>query len=240
MKRMILPLLVMLLTIQTSMGLAEADFTLHNGVKFGMSKNEVIAQEVAKNFGLQDGIYGEGTIAGIYGAVRYEYKEGKVSKCSYFYYHPSALSYAQLSKGLNEKYGPAECTSTSGSYFPVSEVPYQMIGNGIANKYNDLPAACRSLEDQVFEYKQNGSWCYYRYMYTVPLYEQWLIPQSDGSAVLIDHSYLNEAYLLIETSSNKPQGDVKTRPYELIIYTLLDKTEADKLRQNTYHASDDL
>ena len=241
MKKIISCFLIFLFFFSSS-ALAD-DFTLHNGVKFGMSAETVLNTERSKGFRMDSSIYGEGQIAGFDGAVRYEYTDDKVTKCAYFYYTASPSSYSKLSEGLAKKYGPPSCSSVDMSFYPVNNTfTLSSATYGIYDA-ETLPLTCKSLENQIYQTRRTSDRnFFYMAIYECPLYEQWLIPQEDGSAVLIDHTYLADNTLMMDNKTGKAafNAEVETTYYELIIYSLINAEDVEMLQENINTISDDL
>lgn len=241
MMKKIISLILMLAMLINVSAFAE-EFSLHNGIKFGMTKDEVIKTELEAGFGLAEGRYGEGIIAGYNGAVRCEYYGigSTLDKVCYFYYTTNAQSYTALGNALAGKYGAPAHTSNSGTYYAV-ENEMQINGIiGIADKYTRLPMTGQSIHDVGTIYERPGNFCDNAFVFKCPQYEQWLVPQEDGSAVLIDHSQIASYEGSWDRDKQDLMGDWNIYSYELITYTLLSSTEAAALQQNTASIYDDL
>jgi len=237
MKKIISLILMIAMLISVS-AFAEEEFSLHNGIKFGMTKDEVLRTEIEAGFGLVDGRYGEGKIAGYDGAVRCEYRGRGVTldKVCYFYYSPSTQSYTALGNALTNKYGAPTHTSNSGTYYAVNDEMEIGGSIGIAAQYTDLPITCQSLDEKaVFSETFNRM-----FVFECIGYEQWLVPQEDGSAVLIDHSMLVQHNSILWNAQKQKADGWDKNTYELIIYTQFSADEAATLQENTGNIYDGL
>ncbi len=217
-------------------------FTLHNGIRLGMTRDEVIRTELDSNFGLADGRYGEGKIAGFDGAVRCEYggPGAVLDKVCYFYYTTTASQYSTLGKALSGKYGAPSHTSASGTYYAVGNEMEIRGLIGLADAYSKLPLTGQSINDVGIIYERPGNWRDSWFVTSCRTYEQWLIPQEDEGAVLIDHSIVVQQSGLWDRDKQKVDGTGSVDTYELIIYSMLTPAEAETLRQSTQNIYSDL
>lgn len=240
--RKIISLLLMIAMCTGVPAFAEKEFALHNGITFGMTRNEVIETELKAGFGLSNGTYGEGKIAGYEGAVRCEYygSASTLDKVCYFYYSTSTQLFNALSNALTKKYGVPTHTSSSGSYYAVKNEMEIKGMIGVADQSSRLPMTCQSIHEEGVIQERPGNWCDNCFVFLCPQYEQWLVPQEDGSAVLIDHSQLVEYDGFWDRDEQEVIGDMNINSYELIIYTLLSPDEAADLQKNAVSFFDDL
>lgn len=236
--------IILLFAVMISSSALAEEFSLHNDTRFGMTIEEVINQEKAKGFGLKqstkfDGLYGEGIIAGRSpSALRFFFdNEGDrgMVQCNYVFLTTSESNFNNMNNQLVEKYGDPTYTYENNTFYPVP-IKYQ------AHKLGLLDASCpytyRSLTENTFSTATNGGFQYF-FVYACPLYSQWVIPQTDGSAILIDHSAVleySQGYYNNERMSNLDQ----TSTYETITYSLLSKEQVDLIQMNANKISDDL
>lgn len=245
MKKMICLVLVVMLVLSVVSVFAEENadgFKLHNGIQFGMTKDEVISTELESNFGLADGRYGEGKIAGYNGAVRCEYNglDETLDKVCYFYYTTNTNQYNALSNALADKYGTPTHTSITGTYFAVeNELEIKGV-MGISDERTELPLTGQSINEFGVIYERPGnphdSW----FVTTCRNYEQWLVEQEDGSAVLIDHSNIIQQDGFWNRDKRKIEGASNSNTYELIIYSALTQAEVAAIQQDTMNIHNDL
>ena len=221
---------------------AEEEITLHNGVKFGMSKQEVTDIESSKGFPISEedfGLYGEGIIAGrSSSALRFffddEAERGMV-QCNYVFLTTSETNFNNMNDQLISKYGEPTYTAENDTFCPVS-IKYQPSKIGLLT--GSCPYTYRSITENVFSTPVEDGFQYY-FDYNCPLYSQWLLPQADGSAILIDHSAIVE-YRQGYLSNERAQKLDKTMTYETITYSLLTKEQVDLIQMNANKISDDL
>lgn len=136
MKKVLALLLIVYLVLFSSIGIAE-DFTIHSGVMFGDTKEDVSAKETLtfKKFNEDKNIfeYG-GTVAGIDNTTIYYYFDNDNKLIDVFYAFPDSRSiginnviaeYEQLAEALKSKYGnPIDTDSTvyelvCGKYYSI-------------------------------------------------------------------------------------------------------------------------
>lgn len=188
--------------------------TMHSDVKFGMSKDEVYTIESEAGFDtefLEDTeIYGEygrvrisGKIAGINDAViMYCFDEDGLYKASYFLrddyesnYKDLDSEFSTISKGLTQNYGKPTYSSEKQTAFRLKE--YKSLTNidGLSRseEENEHCKKINELSRQVGEYSGTYS--------KVPMWEQWILKQDDGTIVLIDH-YVIDSHISEESIFN--------------------------------------
>ncbi len=141
---------------------AEEEFTLHNGLKFGMTKDEVYETEKAAGVHLiEDDTWDyiwEGTIAGEWNSkLCISINDSGLDKVVYEF--DSLESYDTLNNGLNEKYGKTTYSSETGVY----------LDEPTTDHIDSLPYVFTDT-------------------YSNARYSQWLIPYSDTQSILIEHN----------------------------------------------------
>ena len=178
MKRLGCLFLVMILAATTASALAE-QFTLHSGVMFGMTKDEV--QQIEKDAGfdveeiemkeedrrncakihLAEAISVNGQIAGVHGAnIKYHFdKEGALDSAVYLLgIEESSGAYTPIRKSLIQKYGEPDSD--------MAEVWHAYLNMDAYSNYDNY-----GDEDVCdVDFYNNDSW---------------LIPQEDGTYVII-------------------------------------------------------
>ena len=242
MKKIISLVLMVAMLISIS-AFAEDEFTLHNGTKFGMTVEEVINQEMMNGYTVVksedfDGLYGEGIIAGRSpSALRFffddEAERGMV-QCNYVFFTTSETNFNNMNDQLIKKYGEPTYTAENDTFCPVP-IKYQPYRYGLYAA--SCPYTYRSLTENTFS-TSDGSFQYY-FAYECPLYSQWLIPQTDGGAILIDHSAVVE-YKQGYYDNERNRNLDMTTAYETITYSLLSKEQVDLIEMNANKISDDL
>lgn len=253
MKKLLCVIMAALMLMGTAF--AEEEFTLHNGVKFGMDKDEVKRQESANGFEIGKDNYGEGIIAGYYGAVYYRFDlswhgddlVNGVRKCQYRFFDSDTNRYSTLSRGLTDKYGSPMRSNTDSTFFPVEDELHTNVlcvgdleKTGLLDLSLEVPLTGKSVENKVYEYNRDTDMTIYRFTFKCPTYEQWLLPQTSGGAVLIDHCLLAEYYQMIEKKTGEAMGDLHRRDWEFITYTLLTDQEVETITANANAINDDL
>jgi len=157
----IISLVLMIAMLFSMSAFAEEEFTLHNGLKFGMTKEEVYEAEKAAGVPLtEDELYDytwEGTIAGERNSKLFILiNDSGLYKMHYEF--DSLESYDTLNNGLIEKYGKTTYSSETGVYLDepttdhIDSIPYV---------FTDTYSNAR--------------------------YSQWLIPYSDTQSIFIEH-----------------------------------------------------
>lgn len=246
----IISLVLMVAMLFAVSALAEEEFSLHNGTKFGMSMQEVSDTELSKGFSVSpegDGLYGEGTIAGRSpAAVRYFFDENaQLEHCDYFIYLNQQNSsnngdYDSTNESLIGKYGTPVATETSGTplsvksnfspsvkgLFKMDNTGYPVTGESISGEIYTVPIGNDGANAKLV-------------MYECPRFSQWLIEQADGTSILIDHCYIIERYHFSINGELAP-GDDYLSYYEMINYTLLSVEEVESLKESTNQVMDDL
>ena len=186
MKRVIACLLSIILMLCFIPALAE-DFTLHSGVKFGMNKEEVINAE--KNAGFADtesedmddmfthncsaiheqsGVKVKGQIAGVDDSlIHYHFnKDGVLDSAVYdFTNHPKGGVYSPIRESLIKKYGTPDIDFSEIWHSSLSMCVYSLADKWV-EEYNipEIGYSCK------VDYLNNDSW---------------LVPQDDGSYIII-------------------------------------------------------
>ena len=199
MKKIISLILMIAMLISVS-AFAEEDFTLHNGLKFGMSKEEVYETEKTAGVELTEGEFWDyewnGTIAG----------EMNSKLCLYFWDDDTGLtkviyefntlgSYDTLNNGLIEKYGETPYSSKTGVY----------LDEPTTNHVDNLGFAIDT--------------------YSNADYSQWLIPYSDTQSVYIEHYVFQR-----ERVSYTEVFESFSRVEHVISYELLDEYTTEQYR----------
>ena len=223
MKKIISMLLIVAILV-SCVAFVEETFTIHSGVSFGMTANEVKKQEKENGFSADwagSQLLVEGTVAGHqYSRIYYGFSSGKLCRSEYSLPATSWLgiprkelavvnhevmksNYALMSESLSSKYGVTEYNSITGKRY--------MVPNEI-NEYTTSGFASVLLRNS---YSWNAD-----YPNTLEMYEQWLVLLDDGSGILIDHS-------LIRNDNRKSPSDVYWE--QNIYYTYLDKTIVETL-----------
>lgn len=222
--------LLLLLAMLMNVSALADELTIHSGVTFGMSVSEVEAVEKANGFTPEsfniDALFGRnpnaipnettvtGTIAGIADSkINYYFHNNKLF-CAQYHLGKThkawdtaemdiermKMDYESISDSLSAKYGNTD-------YTWLTSKKYDLPG-----EYHDQTVSCFGAQEWVIANPIMES------TVSIERYEQWLIPQSDGSAIQIDHSlyfYNNEFYHriyythfssdIIQASSTKEQ-----------------------------------
>ena len=227
MKKIISLVLMVAMLFSLSAFAEEEEFTLHSGVKFGMTLEEVKTCEENAGFTFReyfDGSYCiEGKIAGIdESQINYYFVDGALVQGLYTFpvaspqaHHQSIdvsrADYAAISDLLNEKYGVSEyCTLTSKIY-PVPSI------------IND-DLICSSFGEHDFWKHPERAWAHCNY--ATQIYEEWLIYLPDGSGVYIHHCLYGNT------------DGIET--YHKIYYTIYDAETISEINDASEKASSDL
>lgn len=233
MKKIISLILMIAILISVS-AFAEGDFTLHSGVKFGMSLNEVRTCESENGFTLEKYLSGNtyntnsGKIAGLDSSrIYYSFDGDKLVQAKYefptgsdYAYNQSVeeskSDYAKISDLLNEKYGISEYNTLTGKIYAVSK----MIDTG------DAVLTCSSFGEHDLWKQSDRAWA--NTDYTTISYEEWLIEQPDGSGIYIHHCLYKNA--------NNDANETLHKIY----YTIFDAEIISSIQEATESASSDL
>lgn len=224
MKKIISLFLMIAMLFSVSVFAEEEVFTLHNGLLFGMEKEEAIAIEEENGIILQPtkyDMYGTSSYGGSVekanaylwiGTIAGQKESGLIikfdenDKLKYVTYEFSDLSsYDILNESLIEKYGSPSFTSDKGGS------PFSHEKNG-----ETVSATCivKTTDSQ---------------------YAEWLIPYSDTQDILISHEcYYRER---IPTSTKNTYHNWK---YHTIDYILLSEERTEEIRTLISQYSDDL
>lgn len=157
MKKVIALLLVCVFLLS---GTAMADdYIIHNGVKFGMTEDEVSQMESDGGFYFQDGKW-HGTVAGQSNStIQYYYNLNTHLLYMTWYRFPDMNSYRQINDALIAKYGNTEFSSVTG-------------------KYLEKPTMNRIDEDFM---------PIYRDVISDAAFSQWLVPIENNQTILVYH-----------------------------------------------------
>lgn len=250
MKRIFAIVLMLLLICGTA---CAEKFTLHNGTSFGMTAQDVIKLEQEKGF-FQDAdaesmarsmLRASGTFAGREnGEMCYAFDDDKeLVQFHYTFKDGSLEEYAGTENSLIAKYGKPDYSSEECSFFPVELKWYPqntedmpIIWNGFA------PMTGKSLDNtrmKEFMFDLLGTRLYNYQDYTCTQYSQWLVRNKDGSAVLIDHSYMHVSSFQSESPVSK-KTNLHQSDYELVTYTAISTEELEALDAASEQAMDDL
>ena len=191
-------LVIMLLLC--SAAFAEAEFALHNGLKYGMTVEEACETEKAAGVILKEGdLFHEwcGTIAGQPNSkllLAFAYPDKKLYNVIYSF--DTLESYENLNHGLIQKYGETPYSSKTGAY----------LGDYVQTDcVNELGFATD--------------------IYSNAEYSQWLIPYSDTQSVLIYHFAFKR-----DRISHMSSVEGFSRVEHNIWYQLLDEQTTQKYR----------
>lgn len=186
MKKIVLPILMIMVLTLTSFAFAD-DFSIHSGVKFGMTIDEVTSAESAAGFTPESseipeffsyhcnkshdasGIVVSGQIAGVRGAAIYYHftKEEKTLDAAVYllaFSDSPSDTYSTIRSSLITKYGEPENSMSEIWHSALKPDVYSYPDNAYEQFNAKVSGACE------INYKYNDSW---------------LIPQDDGSYVLI-------------------------------------------------------
>lgn len=223
----IISLVLMITMLFTVSAFAEEDFTLHSGVKFGMTLDEVKTCEENAGFTFSEyfdgSYYIEGKIAGIDEArINYYFVDGKLIQGIYEFPVASPLArhqsidesradYTTISDLLNEKYGITEYCSITNRIYPVPSI------------IND-EMRCSSFGEYDYWKQPEQAWADSNY--ATEIYEEWLICLPDGSGIYIHHCLY---------------GDTNgSETLHKIYYTIYDAETISEINDASEEASSDL
>lgn len=178
----IISLVLMIAMLFSVSAFADEEFTLHSGVKFGMTKEEINEAESSNGFTTSTSKYWpnrisvSGVVAGIESSVIiYSVDDdGSMFKATYFLGNNTASDaqrlseYTTIQQALEEKYGSSMYNSDN---MQMADVPNELFGE----------------ETTGFSFAQYEG---HIQRPEVEQYNQWLLDADDGSKILIDHFLL--------------------------------------------------
>lgn len=212
MKKALFVLVSLVLMLATQFAFADEEFTLHNGTKFGMNKDEVLKIESSKGFSVTyepefNQLSGRGTIAAQAdtGICYFFGDNNSLYKMSYEF--SDINCFYNIEKNLIAKYGETEYSSDTLKEYPTihtyssgKTVPMSSYSLGYANVNRDS-------------------------------YSQRVIKINDKQYVLIDH------YVSLWKGVLTGKADTKLHTLE---YLLLSDDEANIILNNSNPSNDDL
>lgn len=212
MKKALLVLVSLVLILATQFAFADEEFTLHNGTKFGMNKDEVLKIESSKGFSVTydsdfNCVLGTGTIANQADTKIYYYFKDGSGLSSMDYSFSNADSFDVIEKNITAKYGETEYSSDTLRELPV-----------IASSKSGLTVPFSSYTYSVSDIVRDK-------------YSQRFFEIGNGQYILIDH------YVAIYKDIFT--GEVDSRMHRLN-YELLSDEEVEILRNGTNPSNDDL
>lgn len=228
-------------------GTAVEDYSLHNGTKFGMTKDEVIQIEADAGFELKPYagtdymLFGGGTIAGVPNSQIYYHfdGDGKLFQMRYSLnagYHKSEEDYNKINQMLVEKYGETQYSSKTNKNLPIKPIAlhpnaYIFVGNITSKSIDGL--GMETVPDQEKPDVKFQMWIHCRQ------YSEWLFPLKDDGGIIIDHSFYDKCHRFVGPVIGESQAD--SFEEEIIIYTYLDSNKLNNmLYENMNQAKDDL
>lgn len=142
MKKALLVLVSLVLMLATQLAFADEEFTLHNGTKFGMNKDEVLKLESSKGFSItyESGFNfasGTGTIANQPDTEIYYNFNGDGELSSMKYSFSNVNSFDIIEKNISKKYGETEYSSDTLKELPtISSFPTVPFSGDARGKYS--------------------------------------------------------------------------------------------------------
>ena len=172
MKKLLSVSIMFVLLFTFSRCYAESEFTIHNGTKFGMSKEEIISLEKASGFQLHDT---KAVVAAVPGAHIIS-ANGKIASIEnsdiYYFFDKDDSLYSVF-------YWLSMSNANSNDYNTVEDSLIKKYGN----PNNDLIYIATEINYETLNY-------FYLILRTVPTkYSIWLVPTNNDNYVLILHSY---------------------------------------------------
>lgn len=214
MKKMIC-LLLFVAVLLSCTAFADEAFTLHSGVTFGMSAQEVTKLETAKGFIPEAGngyLYVTGKVAGFDNSmIRYYIASDSVFSALYRIGVSSTnrdtemVKFQTVQKSLESKYGAPAYSHAMGTY-------------------TSLPGTYKNQNVTGFIWAKAMTAPFLGITWKVEDYYQWELTQPDGSVILIDHYFMNDSGSYVEWIS----------------YVCYDAKDINVLNKKTEAMSDDL
>lgn len=203
------------IVLLAALGTASAEeFTLHSGVTFGMTIDDIKALEESKGFETSQNefrpneIVISGTIAGIERGALIIYtvdEQGRLFKACYFLGNNAAPAAQRISE-----------------YETINDALTQKYG---ASAYNTGNMQIANVPDTLFGEETTGfKFCQGVAGGEIYTYNQWLLDQEDGSKILIDHFMRDE----------------KGSLYQYIYYVRFDQESWEAWETNQPTIADDL
>lgn len=214
MKKMI-SLLLLVAVLMSCTSFADESFTLHSGVTFGMSAQEVTKLETANGFIPETGsgyLYVTGKVAGFdKSMIRYYTNSDSVFNALYRIGTSSTnrdtemVDFQTVQKSLENKYGTPAYSHAMGTY-------------------TSLPGTYKNQNVTGFAWAKAMTAPFLGVTWKVEDYYQWELPQPDGSVILIDHYFMNDSGFY----------------NDWISYVCYDAKDINVLNEKTEAMSDDL
>lgn len=230
MKKLIILLMAALL-LTCSAAATEGEFTLRNGVKFGMTEDEIMQLELAAG-DAEELTPGSGTIVfknreelTVAGrnevTVVYDYDDtGAMCQMTYYFLFSPEADYRAVSNALLKKYGPTDYSSETNMKLPMIDPVIEDDNERVDTIQNPYTKGYVSQ----FSFEGTKSYSYRRDLRKFEMYDynQWLIPYGD-THIMIEHSRVRDKFA--------KDSSVMASHYERIIYTLLSEEQNDVMMQ---------
>lgn len=244
----------LVLFLAAHVALADEEFTLHNGTKFGMTLGEIL--DVEQKEGYFTGISEDSTEqllitrGGVFagrenGNMVYALDEdGKLVQFHYFFQDASLDDFNSLNSSLVTKYGNPDYSSEMGNSFDVEAKWYPGPDDrGIMTlTTGQAPITGASIDGtytRAFFMSFAGIDTYSYWDYDCNKYAQWIIQLNDGSAVLIDHCYVGVDSYEADAAAQR-KTNFSSSQYELVTYTHLSSEEMNQIEMKSSKKMDDL
>lgn len=254
MKKALFVLISLVLMLATQFAFADEEFTLHNGTKFGMTLSEILNKEQKEGYftGISEDsteqllITRGGVFAGREnGNMVYALDDdGKLVQFHYFFQDASLDDFNSLNSSLITKYGNPDYSSEMGNSFDVEAKWYpgsddRGIMTITTGQAPITGASINGTRTRSFFMNFSGVNIYNYWDYDCIKYAQWVIRSNDGSAILIDHCYVNVDSYQAESIVRQTVGFSSTQ-YELVTYTYLSSEEMNQIEMKSSKKMDDL
>ena len=209
MKKVSCFLMVLILVFSSVAGLAEEPFTLHGGVQFGMSVDEVQTIENEAGFELEDctiisddaqdvveatqlAIDAISGMAGSrYSGVQFVFGDTKMVKFKYITGMIAGIEKSGIQFVFDKEGKAFAATYVFGNPFEYEQVDYDTVEEILTEKYGDsnevlFPAVSKiGYEPLNFLLRLENEWGIERQ--NLPDYTSWAIQQENGNYVIITH-----------------------------------------------------
>lgn len=212
-------LLMVAMLLMCSAAVAEGDFTLRNGVKFGMTKDEIMQLELqagdAEQMVTGEIVFKDGSELTVAGrnevTIVYDYDEtGAMCQMTYYFLFSPEDDYQAVANALLRKYGATEYSSETSMKLPMIDPVIE----DDTERMDALQSARTKGYVSQFSFVGSKSYSHRSDLRKFEMwnYNQWLIPYGD-THIMIEHSRIRDKFA--------KESSMMASYTERVIYTLL-------------------
>ena len=207
----IISLVLMVVVLFSVSALSEEEFTLHSGVTFGMTSDEIIAKqnERGNSFSMQDGRLTNSnslSILDVDADIFYDFDEnGKMTRQQFYFKN---INFAPLAKDFAKVYGEPDCSSILGTHLVLPDASF----------YGPLPTGQEFADKMFNSYLVTGS-------RGDLLYYQWLVEAEGGYVVIEEYGY--EYYAKVGKNPSYKIGSICLVDYRYFTKEAIDDVQTE-------------